>query len=72
MPETRLRLIATHIFQMANQTELSAVRYHYLNINEQFERKVEDKVLLTGDSGIIAVGQGRFTFDNLAFFDLPY
>ena len=46
--------------------------YIYLFINDEFERKVEDKVLLTGDSGIIAVGQGSFTFDNLAFFDLPY
>lgn len=46
--------------------------YIYLFINDEFERKVEDSVLLNGDSGIIAVGQGTFTFDNLAFFDLPY
>jgi hypothetical protein len=43
--------------------------YIYLFINDQFERKVEESTILAGDTGIIAVGQGAFTFDNLAFFE---
>ena len=41
----------------------------YLFINDQFERKVKESEYQTGDSGIIAVGQGQFVFDNLAFYE---
>ncbi len=40
----------------------------YLFINDSYLRRVEDRTLASGDSGIIAVGKGQFQFDNLTFY----
>lgn len=41
----------------------------YLFINDHYLRRVEDRTLAGGDSGIIGVGKGQFLFDNFTFYD---
>jgi hypothetical protein len=41
-----------------------------LYINDSFIKAIKDSGLMKGDVGIIAMGKGEFSFDNLAIYEL--
>lgn len=40
----------------------------FMFINDEYVKSVQDDALWAGDSGLIAIGQGHFHFDNLSFY----